>query len=200
MNALDRELHYIRKWRPLAVRGDTIAMENVAAAYRILEKFRLAALWYKRAAEKGNGDAMTEWAYCLQHAVGVERDERSAERLYRSAIASKWITDFSREEAMYHLAVLLLGRQSASSRRAAAKLLGNANADGDYPQAGALLRMVKSSDARDVCICICRRHLRPRLAKRHCPLHGPQRVQQAACNQPRVRRLRFMPHVNVAAR
>jgi len=145
-------------------------MSNVAAAYRILGKFRLSARWYKKAAERGDGDAMTDWGYCLQHGVGVRRNERSAERTYRSAIACKWITDFSREEAMYHLAVLLLGTQSASSRRAAAKLLRVASADGDYPQAQALLRIVRSAIVRNV--CICRRHLRPRLATRHCPFHG----------------------------
>lgn len=174
IKALDRENRYIRKWRPKAVRGDSIAMSNVAAAYRIVENFRLSARWYKKAAEHGNGDAMTEWGYCLEHGVGVRRDERSAERAYRCAIASKWITDFCREEAMYHLAVVLLGRQPASSRRAAAKLLRVANADGDYPQAEALLLIVRSANTRNV--CICRRNLRPRLAKRHCPLHGPHRA------------------------
>ena len=118
---------------------------------------------------------MTDWGYCLQHGVGVRRDERSAERAYRSAIASKCITDFSREEAMYHLAVLLLAKQSAPSRSAAAALLQVANADGDYPQAEDLRRIVKSADAQN--ICVCRRHLRPRLAKRHCPLHGPDQGQ-----------------------
>lgn len=175
MNALERESRYIRKWRPLASRGDSSAMSNVAAAYRILEKFTLAARWYQRAAEKGDGDAMTEWGYCLQHGLGVRRDEKSAERVYRSAIASKWITDFCREEAMYHLALLLIGRRTAASRRAATRLLRDANADGDYPQAQALLRILGSKDIRD--ICICRRHLRPRLAKRHCPLHGPHKGQ-----------------------
>jgi len=174
MSALDREKDYIRKWRPIAVRGDSVAMSNVAAAYRILENFRLAARWYERAAERGDGDAMTDWGYCLQNGVGVRKDERSAERAYRSAIAGKWITDFSREEAMYFLAVILLGRRSASSRRAAARLLRVANADGDYPQAQALLRIVRSANVRNV--CICRRHLRPRLAKRHCPMHGPHIV------------------------
>ena len=175
MSAIDQENQYIRKWRPKAVRGDSSAMSNVAAAYRILENFRLAARWYKKAAEQGDGDAMTEWGYCLQHGMGVPRDERSAERAYRGAIASKWITDFCREEAMYHLAVLLLGKRSASSRRAAARLLRVANADSDYPQAQSLLRVLRSADVRNV--CICRRRLRPRLARRHCPLHGPQRVR-----------------------
>lgn len=184
MNALDRENQYIRKWRPIAVRGDSSAMSNVAAAYRILENFKLAARWYKRAAEQEDGDAMTDWGYCLQHDVGVRRDERSAEQAYRSAIACKWVTDFSREEAMYHLAVLLLGKQSASSRRAAARLLRVANADGDYPQAQALLRIVRSANILNV--CICRRRLRPRLARRHCPLHGPHRGQPDHCSQRRM--------------
>ena len=177
MNTRDRENEYIHKWRPIAARGDSSAMSNVAAAYRILENFRLAARWYKRAAEHGDGDALTDWGYCLQHGVGVRKNERSAEGAYRSAIVSKRISDFSREEAMYHLAALLLSRQSASSRRAADRLLRVANADGDYPQAQALLRIVSRS-AEVLNICICRRRLRPRLARRHCPLHGPRRGRQ----------------------
>ncbi len=106
MTALDREKQYIRKWRPKAVRGDSIAMSNVAAAYRILGNLRLAARWYRRASERRDGDALTEWGYCLQHGVGIRKDRRAAERAYRAAIGSKWITDFCREEAMYHLAVL----------------------------------------------------------------------------------------------
>jgi TPR repeat protein len=171
MTALDREKQYIRKWRPKAVRGDSIAMSNVAAAYRILEKFRLAARWYRRASEQRDGDALTEWGYCLQHGVGVSKDPRAAERAYRAAVKSKWITDYCREEAMYHLAVLLLGRRSAASHRTAARLLRVASADGDYPQAEALFQSRKSADVRAV--CVCRRHLRPRLAQRHCPVHGP---------------------------
>jgi hypothetical protein len=150
-------------------------MSNVAAAYRILEDFRLAARWYKRAAALGDGDALTEWGYCLQHGIGTRKDERAAERAYRAAIDSKWITDYCREEAIYHLAVVLLSRRSASSRRAAAGLLRVASADGDYPQAEALLQIVNSTDVLNV--CVCRRHLRPRLAQRHCPVHGPFRGQ-----------------------
>lgn len=173
MNKLERESRYIRKWRPLASRGDTTAMSNVAAAYRVLEKFRLSAQWYKRAAEKGDGDAMTDWGYCLQHGVGVRRDEKSAERVYRSAIACKFITDFSREESLYFLAVLLLGRRDAASRRAASRLLSRANSDGDYPQAQTLLIAIKSKNVG--VICICRRDLSPRLKRSHCLLHGPRK-------------------------
>src|SRR6266699_4900577 len=129
MTALDREKQFIRKWRPKAVRGDSIAMTNVAAAYRILGNFRLAARWYRKASEQRDGDALTEWGYCLQHGVDIRKDRRAAERAYRAAIESKWITDYCREEAMYHLAVILLGRRSTSSRCAAAVLLRLASAD-----------------------------------------------------------------------
>lgn len=183
MKTVEREKQYIRKRRPAAVRGDCTSMSNVAAAYRILGNFRLAARWYQRAAEAGDGDAMTDWGYCLQHGVGVQRDEESAERVFRSAMAASWITDYAREEAMYHLAVLLLGRQSASSRRAAAKLLRAANVDGDYPQAQALLLTLGAAGSQS--ICVCRRHLRPGLARTHCPLHAPHKNQQSGSRQGR---------------
>src|SRR6266567_976315 len=193
MTALDREKHYIRKWRLKAVRGDSIAMSNVAAAHRILGNLNLAARWYRRASERRDGDALTEWGYCLQHGVGIRKNDKAAERAYGAAIVSKWITDYWREEAMYHLAVLLLGRRSASSRRAAARLLRIASADGDYPQAEALLQMMKSADVHAV--CVCRRHLRPRLAQRHCPVHGPHRGQGAAPSSRRAGQLPASPQV-----
>ncbi len=175
-STVDRERRYIRTWRAKAARGDNSAMSNVAAAYRILENFRLAARWYQRAAEHGDDDdALTDWGYCLQHGIGTRNDAAAAEQAYRAAIGAKCITDYGREEAMYHLAVLLLSRRSARARRAAADLLRAASADGDYPQAAALLETIGRVDPEG--ICVCRRHLRPRLAKRHCPLHGPNRRQ-----------------------
>ena len=90
MTTADRERQYIRKWRAKAVRGDGSAMSNVAAAYRILENFRLAARWYQRAAEHGDGDALTDWGYCLQHGVGIRKDEGAAEQASRS---EHWITE-----------------------------------------------------------------------------------------------------------
>ena len=185
MTTLERENRYIRKWRLKAARGDCSAMSNVAAAYRILQKFRHSARWYEKASNQGDGDALTEWGYCLQHGVGTRKDGSAAERAYRAAIVSKWITENAREEAMYHLAVLLLNKRAASSQSAVAKLLRAASADGDYPQAETLLKVMKSADGR--AFCMCRRYLRPRLAQRHCPLHGPHKGGQIGAtngNQP----------------
>jgi len=182
MTKLEREKQYIAKWRRAAMSGDTSAVSNVAAGYRAVGNFRLAARWYERAADKQDGDAMVDWGYCLQHGVGVRKDQKAAAKVYRSAIASRSITDFGREEAMYHFAVVLIGRRSASSRRAAARLLSIASADEDYPQAQSLLRVVRLANVRDV--CICRRHLRPGLARGHCPLHGPLRDPKGAAAKP----------------
>ena len=171
MTTVEREKQYLRKWRAEAIQGNGFAMFNVAATYRILGNYRLAARWWKKVAERGDGNALTEWGYCLQHGVGVRRDTKAAERAYRAAMVSKEITEYGREEAMYHLAVLLLGRQSTASRRVAVHLLRSATADQDYPQAEALLQSVDSEDIRK--ICTCHRNLRPRLAQRHCRVHGP---------------------------
>ena len=175
MTTLEREQRYLRRWRGKAILGDRLAMANVAATYRILGNYRLAARWWKKVAEQGDGNALTEWGYCLQHGVGVRRDTNAAERAYRAAIVSKDITEYAREEAMYHLAVLLLGKRSASSRRAALNLLRSATADQDYPQAEALLESLASEDISK--ICTCHRHLRPRLARRHCRVHGPRQAR-----------------------
>ncbi len=169
MSILSRETQYIRKWRLKALRGDSTAMSNVAAAYRILRRFSCAARWYRKAAATGDGDAMTDWAYCLHYGMGVRRDERAAEVMYRSAVRSRFITELSREESMYQLAVLLLARQTPGSRRSAMRLLRRAGADGDYPQAARLLQQVAVGERGP--LCGCRRALRPGLAKTHCPAH-----------------------------
>jgi TPR repeat protein len=165
------------------MRGDSPAQNNMAASYRILGKLRLATKWFKKAAESGDGDAMADWAYCLQHGAGIRRDERLAERVYRRAIGHKSITEADREEAMYHLAVLLIRRGSAQARRAATKLLERANVDGDFPQAQTLLEAIQT--AAPVQICVCRRYLRPSLGRRFCPLHGRMKKRSTSASQAR---------------
>jgi hypothetical protein len=170
MNSVEREKQYIRKWRPAAVRGSSTAMMNVAAAYRILGNFRLTFRWFKKAADIGDGDALAEVGYCFQYGLGTQRDARMAGRAYRAAIASRHITQFAREEAMYHLAVLLLSSGSSSARHAARVLLRRANLDRDYREAAVLVQSVRSGDVRR--ICACRRGLMRRLATMKCPLHA----------------------------
>ena len=121
----------------------------------------------------GDGDAMVDYGYCLQHGEGVRRDLISAEAMYRRAIVSNHVCDNGREEALYLLSVILLRNESASSRREAMKLLKAANGDGDYPVAQRLLEDVALG--REGIACTCRRYLRPGLARVHCLVHRQRR-------------------------
>lgn len=170
MNLVERERAYIRKWRKLAQGGDGVAMMNVAAAYRLLGNTRQQFRWYKRAAELRDAEAMLEVGYCYQFGVGVRRDENKAEESYRSAIAeTKYITQSSRGEAMYFLAVLLLQTRPSAGRREILNLLRRANLDRDYPQAADLSGAVRRNEDRTV--CVCRRDLMRRIATRSCSIH-----------------------------
>lgn len=45
---------------PRRVRGDSTAMMNVAAAYRVLGNPRLTFRWFKKAADVGDGDPLDD--------------------------------------------------------------------------------------------------------------------------------------------
>jgi TPR repeat protein len=183
MKSFERELQTIARLRPKARAGDSTATFNIAAGYRILGRNALAFRWFRRAAAQGDGgDSELEVGYCHHHGVGVRRDAALAERAYRSAIASARITPFGREEAMYHLAILLLSKPRTAARRSKAiELLRDANKDGDYPQAELLAACI---DAPEQVFCTCRRGLRAGLRRRHCNLHRdvPKRRESLARN------------------
>lgn len=165
----------IRKWRPKAARGDGTAISNIAVAYRVLGRSGLSARWFQKAAMAGDGDAMVDYAYCLQHGAGVRRDLALAKEMYRRAVQSDHICESGREEALYLLSVILLRDESDASRLEALKLLKASNVDGNYPVAQRLLEDIASGMERVA--CTCRRHLRPGLARLYCPLHCRRRGQ-----------------------
>lgn len=166
MRTRKREQSYIERQRRLLSRDDGTASSNIAAAYRVLGRYRLAFRWWSRAAESGDGDAFVDLGYCYQHGLGVRQDELASEQAYRAAIATHLTTPAGREEAMYHLAVLLLLR---GEKEEALTLLGQASGDEDYPAASALLRALRGGQAYQP--CQCRRGLLRRLATVKCPLH-----------------------------
>ncbi len=168
MTVRDRELAAIARLRPKAMAGDSIAVSNVAAGYRILGRWDLAFRWWKKGAAAGNGSDMLELAYCYHHGLGVRGDTVAARRLYESAIKSSTISQFEQEEAMYNLAALLLETRRPAVRTRAEKLLREANGDGDYPQADDLLASINSPTVE---ICVCRRGLRPGLGRLACRRH-----------------------------
>lgn len=158
MTTEERWRRDIRKWRPKAVRGDGTATSSIAVAYRVLGRSGLSARWFQKAAMAGDGDAMVDYAYCLQHGAGVRRDLTLAKEMYRRAIQSDHICENGREEALYLLSVILLRDESDASRREALKLLKASNVDGDYPVAQRLWRISspgwKGLRAPVVAICV----------------------------------------------
>jgi TPR repeat protein len=169
MNRTDRELAYIRKWRPAAMQGNCSAMSNVAAAYRILGRSRCSFKWYIRAAQNGDHDAFVDVGYCYHTGYGVKKNQQLAEMAYKKAINGTYICEYSREEAMYLLAIILLSSCKSRAKKKAITLLELANRDQDYPEAAHLLEITPFT--KDVRICLCRRGLRKRLAILRCPIH-----------------------------
>ena len=169
MTNRERELAAIARLRPRAMAGDSLAVSNIAAGYRILGRWNLAFRWWHKAAAAGDGSDMLDVAYCYHHGLGVRRNAAAARRFYESAIQSSTVSQFEQEEAMYHLAVLLLQtRRTTAARSRVRRLLTDANADGDYPQAGDLLASINAPDFE---ICVCRRRLRPGLGRIACRIH-----------------------------
>jgi hypothetical protein len=151
---------------PSAPTRDASAASNIAA-YRILSRHGLAFRWWSKGAELGDGDAFVEVGDCYQHGLGVECDPKASEQAYLAAIATEQITEFSREEAMYHLAVLRL--QRGREAKSVVGLLRRASRDGDFPAAADLLPSLRAR--RKVQPCVCRRGLRRRIAILKCPVH-----------------------------
>jgi TPR repeat protein len=167
----------IAKLKKLVRSGDAMQISNIAATYRMAGNRRRAFEWWKRAAERRwkDGSSSMELGYCYQYGIGVRRDPRLACGAYRAAVRSQWIDEYSREEALYHLAVAYLDLDSGQrGRRRAAKLLRVAASDGDYPQASDLLDCLDSPGPLSV--CRCRRGLRRSLGGQvQCAVHARAR-------------------------
>ena len=150
-----RDKRQALRWYHRAYRaGSSTAASNVATVHRDDRNLRLAFQWWRRAVELGDGDAAVDAGYCYQYGVGTGPSVRVACRMYKGAIASKFITASGREEAMYHLAVVYIDEGKA---RLALPLLVQAAADGDFPEADSLLHQIRSKTT--IVPCRCRRDL-----------------------------------------
>ena len=187
MATLARERAYLHRVRRKAMRGDSTAIVNTAEAYRRLRDLERMFHWFQVAAKHHDGDALLEIGHCYQFGDGTRPNRRAAERSYRAAIASAWITESGREEAMFFLATLLLG----SGRDVPIEvryLLLRANVEHDYPQAAALLKVLGTEEWQSV--CMCRRDGPRQIQGVHCPEHNP-----AAANEPINTRRSAQPKV-----
>ncbi|MBI5481273.1 MAG: hypothetical protein HY906_20610 [Deltaproteobacteria bacterium] len=130
--------------------------------------------------------------YAYQYGIGVRGNARAAKATYRAAIRSKTITEFGKEEAEYHLAVLLLDEGGRTNVVRARELLGAASADGDYPVAARVLHRLEHGLPPDP--WRCRRGLRRTiLGQAWCPHHvarGQDQGRDSVSVKPAVGRPR----------
>jgi len=186
-------LCYSKLWKARRYAG---AATNIATVYRDDGDLRRAFQWLRRAASTGSGDATADMGYWLYYGIGVRRDVAKARSAFHRAAQSRDISDFDREEALYLLAVAHLDRSGLQNRAQARALLTRANADGDYPEAGALVAQLDLET--EPVPCRCRRGLdRHVRGQAPCDVHRPrlanQRLQQTAARTttkraPRPRR------------
>ncbi|MBN8281067.1 MAG: sel1 repeat family protein [Gammaproteobacteria bacterium] len=157
------------RWYRRAVRGgNSTGAGNLATIYRDAGNLRLAFRWLMRSAQMGDGDSAVDVGYCYQYGIGTRKDAGRAKRQYRRAIASGDISQYGREEAMYHLALQYIDE---GRPKLAVPLLHRATEDDDYPEAASVLRQITSG--RDCVPCRCKRFIN-RALRGHaaCELHG----------------------------
>jgi TPR repeat protein len=134
-------------------RVETIAKyAEVAVRYRDAGNYRRAYYWWRRSAADGDGDAWSDVAYCLEHGIGVRQDLQAALDAYSHAIRSPSVTVWGWEEAHYRRGVILL-RRGGRAREQALKHLKEAAADGDYPEAAAVLSCFGAAEQLEWCNC-----------------------------------------------
>jgi TPR repeat protein len=143
-NRAEAERWYRRAYRS----GSSMCAGSLAIIYRDAGDLRSAFRWYRRAAALKDGDAMVDVAYCYQYGIGVRKNVLAAQRVYRSAMSSRDITAYGREEAMYGLAVSFV---DTGQNARAVPLLKAASADGDYTEAEAVLEQIRGKKAADAC-------------------------------------------------
>ena len=112
------------------------AANNIATIYRDRKDERRAFLWYRKAAEAGDGDALVEIAVRYLRGRGVRKDLQRGVELLRRAIRSNRITEAGRDDARYHLGLCYLrGFGVRMSVARARRWLTDANRSGDHPAA-----------------------------------------------------------------
>jgi TPR repeat protein len=159
----------MRWYRQAARSGESMAMYNLGTVYRDAGKSVRAFQWWQRAAVMRDGDAAVDVGYCYQYGIGTRKNPANAKRMFRRAIASRDISQYGREEAMYHLAVQFIDE---GKRQSALPLLKRAAADDDgYPEAASVINQLNTGS--DYVPCRCRRFINKQLrGHAKCSLHA----------------------------
>ena len=116
------------------------AANNIATIYRDRKDQRRAFVWYRKAADAGDGDALVEVAVRYLRGKGVRKDPAHGVELLRRAIRSSRITEAGRDDAKYYLGLCYLrGSGVNASVARARKWLAEASRAGDHPAAARAL-------------------------------------------------------------
>lgn len=166
---------YHRLWRRTR---HYMAANDLATWHRDGGNQRLAFSWYEKAADAGDGDAHVALAYAYYYGLGTTKSLAHALRELDRAGRSNAITPFAEEEALYLRAVARLDRGRRGDIVAATSLLRRAAADGDYPEADAVLTDIGRD--RIPTPCRCRRHLAQAVkGQAQCRLHRSRHRRSA---------------------
>ncbi len=139
---------YRAVWRK---HGYESAANNIASIYRDRKDHRRAFVWYRKAAEAGDGDALVEVAVRYLRGRGVRRDPVRGVELLRRAIRSNRITESGRDDAKYQLGLCYLrGTGVTASVARARRWLTDANRAGDHPAAVRALASLRQSSWRSL--------------------------------------------------
>ena len=127
------------------------AANNIATIYRDRKDHRRAFVWYRKAADAGDGDALVEVAVRYLRGRGVRRDPSEGVALLRRAIRSSRITESGRDDAKYQLGLCYLrGIGVKMSVARARHWLTDANRAGDHPAAVRAIASLRQASWRSL--------------------------------------------------
>ena len=133
-NGVRKNIEEALWWLRKAFRaGNPCAAQNIAITYRENGDLKTAFKWFRRAAEAGDGDALTQLGIHYYWGKGVARNPRAAVRCFRTATKVKNISGMGRDDAFFFLGIAYHeGRGVQTSMPNAMKFLKQANIDGDH--------------------------------------------------------------------
>lgn len=133
-------LYWLKKaWKG----GDSCAPHNIAITYRDMGNLKRAFHWFKKCAETGDDDAVLQVGIHSFWGKGVRKDWGKAVDCYQKAIKGKNISEASRDDAYFYLALAYLeGQGVGKSVSKAKRLLKRANRDNDHLAASALFQII----------------------------------------------------------
>jgi TPR repeat protein len=145
-NGTRKNLDEAFEWYKKALRaGDSHVGQNIAITYRQIGKHATAVKWFRRCARQGHGEALIQLGIHYYWGKGIRKDPKAAVRCFRSAIRSKNISEWDRDDAFFLLGLAHYeGKGVRRSLPRAIELFKRANKDDDNQPAREFLRLLNA--------------------------------------------------------